>query len=159
MFNALPLILERTNRRSEILIAVALALIFHFRGCCRRDCDPNGIGAGRDRSDYSIGRSINDGDRMDAIIGNINSKAVRRDGHSIWQGEGADRNRRNHSVSRRVDHKDPTVSFIRHVRSCAVGRDGHHTITKGERAEHDGRNSDSSNNGVGCRVDDGDRAA
>ena len=92
---------------------------------------PTGIGAGRDGSNDSIGGRVNDGDRVDAIIRNINSKAVRRDGHSMWQGEEADRNRRNHIVSRRVDHKDPTVSLIRHVRSFAVGREGHHTRTKG----------------------------
>src|SRR5207244_3429997 len=122
--DALPLILERSGRRTELLIPTMLALLFAFRSLWRRrDGYANRSSANSNGRNHGVGRGVDDRDGVVAVIRDVGSGSVRRDGYP--KRTCANRNGRNHGVGRGVDDRDGGGAFIGHVGSGSIRRDGY----------------------------------
>src|SRR5437867_12857506 len=73
--DALPLILERSGRRTELQIPTMLALIFAFRSLWLqfRDGYPIREKANRNCRNHGVGRGVDDGDGVVGGIGHVGS--------------------------------------------------------------------------------------
>src|SRR5260370_998452 len=122
--DALPLILERSGRRTELQIPIMLAMLFTRRGLWRRnDGYRNRTHSNRNGLNHCVGRGVDDRDGVIVIIGHVDSGSVRRDGYPNWTY--SNRNGRNHSVGRGVDDREDEVLLIGHVGAGSVWRDGY----------------------------------
>src|SRR2546425_4221747 len=123
--DALPLILERSGRRTELQIPMMLALLFTRRGLWRRsDGYRNRTHSNRNRCYQSVGRSVDDRDGVRVIVSHVGSGSIWRDGYSNWTY--SNRNGRKHGVGRGIDDRVDVVGEInRHIGSGSVRRDGY----------------------------------
>src|SRR5213083_181889 len=97
--DALPFILERSGRRTELLIPTMLALLYTRRSLWRRrDRYRNRVCANRNGRNYGVRRGVDDRDVVGDIICHVGSGSVRRDGYPTRKL--ANRNRHNHGVGR-----------------------------------------------------------
>ena len=145
--DALPLILERSGRRTELQIPTMLALLFALRSLLRRrDGYPIRISANRNARNHGVGRGVDDRDTVGGCIGHVGSGSIRCDGYPkrIF----ANSNGRNHAVGRGVDDRNGIPRNPGHVGSGSVRRDGYPKRTFA--------NSNGLNPGVGRGVDDRD---
>src|SRR6266567_1916530 len=145
--DALPLILERSGRRTELQIPMMLALLFTPRGLWRRtDGYRNRTHSNRNRRYQSVGRGVDDRDGVRVTVSHVGSGSIWRDGYSNWTY--SNRNGRNHGVGRGIDDRDDVVGEInRHVGAGSVRRNSYPRST----ANRNGRN-----HSVGRGVDDRD---
>src|SRR5438876_8412984 len=103
--DALPLILERSGRRTELQIPTMLALLFALRSFWRRrDGYPKRSCANRNGRNPGVGRGVDDRDGVVAGIGHVGSGSIRRDGYPNRLSP--NRNGRNHGAGRGVDDPD-----------------------------------------------------
>src|SRR5437773_7177151 len=103
--DALPLILERSDRRTELQIPTMLALLCARRSLWRRrDGYPQRIYANGNGRNHGVGRGVDDRDGVGDLIGHVGSGSVRRDRYPTTTY--ANRNGRNHGIARGVDDRD-----------------------------------------------------
>src|SRR6266851_1777703 len=123
--DALPLILERSGRRTELQIPIMLAMLFTRRGLWRRsDGYRNRTHSNRNGLNHGVGRGVDDRDGIRVIISHVDSGSIWRDGYPNWTY--SNRNGLNHGVGRGVDDRDDVVGEInRHIGSGSVRRDGY----------------------------------
>src|SRR6266566_2563093 len=122
--DALPFILERSGRRTELLIPTILALLYTHRSLWRRrDRYRNRVCANRNGRNYGVRRGVDDRDGIGVLICHIGAGSVRRDGHP--KRTSANRNGRNHGGGRGVDDRDVGVLVTGHVGAGSVRRDGY----------------------------------
>src|SRR5258708_17828340 len=123
--DALPLILERSGRRTELQIPIMLAMLFTRRGLWRRtDGYSNRPHSNRNGLNQGVGRGVDDRDGVRVIISHVGSGSTRRDGYPNWTY--SNRNGRNHGVGRGINDRDNVVGEInRHIGSGSVRRDGY----------------------------------
>src|SRR6266567_1870110 len=121
--DALPLILERSGRRTELQIPMMLALLFTPRGLWRRsDGYRNRTHSNRNRRYQSVGRGVDDRDGVRVTVSHVGSGSIWR---NSYPRSTANRNGRNHSVGRGVDDRDDEVLLIGYVGSGSVWSDGY----------------------------------
>src|SRR5712691_10006836 len=102
--DALPLILERSGRRTELQMPTMLALLFALRSLWRRrDGYPIRKKANRNGRNHGVGRGFDDRDGVGVFhrapcicIRHVGSGSIRRDGYPTRTC--ANRNGRNHGV-------------------------------------------------------------
>src|SRR6266567_2861876 len=95
--DALPLILERSGRRTELQIPTMLAVLYSGRSLWRRrNGYPQRIYANGNGHNYGVARGVDDRDGVGVCVGHVGSGPVRRDGYPkrLY----ANRNGRNHGV-------------------------------------------------------------
>src|SRR2546427_993839 len=134
--DALPLILERAGRRTELQIPTMLALLFALRSLWRRrDGYPKRPYPNRNGRNHGVGRGVDDRDRVGEIIRHVDAGSIRRDG---YPGRSlANRNGRNHSVGRGVDDQDGVVaSEISQVGYGCIRHDWYAIYTFGKRNDN-----------------------
>src|SRR5207253_11247390 len=91
--DALPLILERSGRRTELQIPTMLALLFALRSWWRRrDGYPKRKLANRNGRNHGVGRGVDDRDGVVQGIRHVGSGSIRRD--EIGRASCSDRNGR-----------------------------------------------------------------
>src|SRR5439155_17768044 len=118
--DALPLILERSGRRTELQIPTMLALIFAFRSLWLqfRDGYPIREKANRNCRNHGVGRGIDDRDGVDVVlkapcIRHVGSGSIRRDGYP--NRTRSNRTGRNRGAGRGVDDGDGCAVFMRYL--------------------------------------------
>src|SRR2546426_3691759 len=79
--DALPLILERSGRRTELQIPTMLALIFALRSLWRRRDGYSNRKYNRNGRDHVVGRGADDRDGVGVCIRHVGSGSIRRDGY------------------------------------------------------------------------------
>src|SRR5207253_1945148 len=122
--DALPLILERSGRRTELQIPTMLALLFALRSWWRRrDGYPKRKLANRNGRNHGVGRGVDARDGVVHGIRHVGSGSIRRDGYP--ERKYANSNGRDRCVGRGVDARDAVVHGIRHVGSGSIRRDGY----------------------------------
>src|SRR5258708_28423893 len=99
--DALPLILERSGRRTELQIPIMLAMLFTRRGLWRRnDGYRNRTHSNRTGLNHSVGRGVDDRDGVRVIISHVGSGSIWRAGYPTRTY--SNRNGRNHCVGHRI---------------------------------------------------------
>src|SRR5439155_3171828 len=129
--DALPLILERSGRRTELQIPTMLALLFALRSLWRRrDGYRIRKKANRNERNHGVGRGVDDRHGVHVVpkapsIRHVGSGSIRRDGYP--KRTCANRNGRNHGVGRGVDDPDGrgvcSDACVVHIGSNANKRD------------------------------------
>src|SRR5438094_7524613 len=95
--DALPLILERSGRRTELQIPTMLALLFALRSLWRRrDGYPKRTSPNRNGLNHGVGRGVDDRDGVGGYYGHVGSGPIPRDGYPLRTC--ANRNGRNRGV-------------------------------------------------------------
>src|SRR5438046_2878575 len=124
--DALPLILERSGRRTEAPISTMLALLFPGRSLWRRRngyC--NRMSFNRNGRNHRVARDVDDRDSARgkigvAFISHVGSGSV---GRNAYRNRSyVNSNGRNEGVSPGVDDRDEFAASIGHVGSRPVGR-------------------------------------
>src|SRR5260370_29110142 len=106
--DVLPLILERSGRRTELQIPIMLAMLFTRRGLWRRsDGYRNRTHSNRNGLNHGVGRGVDDRDGIRVIISHVDSGSIRRDGYPNWTY--SNRNGLNHGVGRGINDRDDAV--------------------------------------------------
>src|SRR5437867_9734852 len=110
--DALPFILERSGRRTELLIPTMLALLYTRRSLWRRrDRYRNRVCANRNGRNYGVRRGVDDRDGIGVLICHIGAGSVRRDGYP--KRTYANRKGRKEACRRGVDDQDGGGVMIR----------------------------------------------
>src|SRR5216684_2004651 len=145
--DALPLILERSGRRTELQIPIMLAMLFTRRGLWRRsEGYRNRTHSNRNGLNHGVGRGVDDRDGVRGEINrHIGSGSVRRDGYPKRILICTKRNGRRHGVGHGVNDRDGAPPGTGDVGSGSVWRNGYPRST----ANRNGRN-----HSVGRGVDD-----
>src|SRR5437899_3127080 len=105
--DALPLILEGSGRRPELLVPTMLALLFARRSLWRRrDRYPSRTCANRNARHHGVGRGVDDVDSA-GFIGHVGMGSVWRDRYPLRKYP--NRNVRHHGVTRGVDDRHGAV--------------------------------------------------
>src|SRR6266852_6063017 len=113
--DALPLILERSGRRTELQIPTMLALLLALRSLWRRrDGYPKRKWTNNNGRNHGVGRGVDDRDGVvREFIGDVGSGSLRCDGYP--KRTCANKNGRNHGVGSGVDDRDGVGFYIGHV--------------------------------------------
>src|SRR2546428_602627 len=122
--HTLPLILERSGRRTELQIPTMLALLFTLRNLWHsRDGYPERSSANRNSRNEGFGRGVDERDRVGALIRHVGAGSIRRDRYPSRTS--TTRNGRTHGVGRGVDDRDGAGVEICHIGAGSVRRDGY----------------------------------
>src|SRR5260370_23828530 len=78
--DVLPLILERSGRRTELQIPIMLAMLFTRRGLWRRNEGyRNRTHSNKNGLNHGVGRGVDDRDGVRVIISHVDSGSIQRD--------------------------------------------------------------------------------